>query len=133
MFLIRLNASVIIIIIEKQTEDKIDIEWIHLFRRYKTDSHEHEQKGMFVNNELTVVGAYSVDLPGGYKQTTMYVADKNGYRPQVQLRFSNLLKSAIGWMSVYRKPCGGNQKYIFYTYTYVLQSYVYIWNYLRMK
>lgn len=66
--------------------------------RYKTDSHEHEQKGVVRNGELSVVGAYSVKLPDGYTQTTMYVADKNGYRPQVQLRFAdiNLLKSAIG-------------------------------------
>lgn len=74
----------------------IDLNWI--FRRYKTDSHEHEQKGVVRNGELSVVGAYSVKSPDGYTQTTMYVADKDGFRPQVQLRFAdlNLLKSAIG-------------------------------------
>lgn len=67
-----------------------------LFYSYKTDKYEHAQKGVIVKGELSVVGAYTVQHPNGLVQTTMYVADKNGYRPQVQLRFSDLLKSAVG-------------------------------------
>lgn len=65
-------------------------------QRYKTDDYEHSQRGLVKNGELSVVGAYTINHPNGLTQTTMYVADKNGYRPQIQLRFSNLLKSAVG-------------------------------------
>lgn len=51
---------------------------------------------MVVNGELSVVGAYTIDHGDGVTQTTMYVADKRGYRPQVKLRFNSLLKSAVG-------------------------------------
>lgn len=51
---------------------------------------------MIVNGELSVVGAYSVNHPDGITQTTMYVADKRGYRPLVKLRYNQLLKSAVG-------------------------------------
>ncbi|XP_055318523.1 uncharacterized protein LOC129576823 isoform X2 [Sitodiplosis mosellana] len=63
---------------------------------YKTDNQEHYQKGMLVNGDLSVVGAYSVKHPDGITQTTMYVADKRGYRPLVKLRYNALLKSAVG-------------------------------------
>lgn len=50
-----------------------------------------------MDNELSIVGAYSVNHPEGYTQTTMYVADKDGFKPQISVRFdSNLLKSAVG-------------------------------------
>lgn len=42
-----------------------------------------------------MVGAYMINYPNGLRQTTMYVADKNGYHPQVQIRFSNALKSLV--------------------------------------
>lgn len=51
---------------------------------------------MVVNGENSVVGAYTVHHPDGIIQTTMYVADKKGYRPLVQLRYKALLKSAVG-------------------------------------
>lgn len=51
---------------------------------------------MVVNGELSVVGAYTVRHPEGITQTTMYVADKRGFRPTVQLRYKSLLKSAVG-------------------------------------
>lgn len=70
--------------------------WYFPFCRVKTEDFEHTQKGMVVKGELSVVGAYTIHHPNGVTQTTMYVADKRGYRPQVQLRFSNLLKSAVG-------------------------------------
>lgn len=65
--------------------------------RYKTDSQEHAQRGILKNNELSIVGAYTVYHPEGYVQMTMYVADKDGFKPQITTRFdSNLLKSAVG-------------------------------------
>lgn len=64
--------------------------------RVKTEDFQHTQKGMVVNGELSVVGAYTIDHGDGVTQTTMYVADKRGYRPQVKLRFNSLLKSAVG-------------------------------------
>lgn len=65
--------------------------------RFKTDDQERSEKGLInKNGETSVVGAYSINYPNGLRQTTMYVADKNGYHPQVQLRFSNVLKSLVG-------------------------------------
>lgn len=67
------------------------------FRSYETDSHDHHQRGMIVDNELSIVGGYSVRNTGGYTTTTMYIADKNGFRPMISVRFDpNLLKSAVG-------------------------------------
>lgn len=49
---------------------------------------------MIKNGELSVIGAYKILHPDGYTQTTMYIADKKGYRPMVSRFFpsSNLLE-----------------------------------------
>ncbi|XP_031622591.1 uncharacterized protein LOC116340299 [Contarinia nasturtii] len=63
---------------------------------YKTDSHEHYAKGMVINGEHSVVGAYSVMHPDGTMQTTMYTADKNGYTVRLKLKKELLHKSLVG-------------------------------------
>ncbi|XP_055905013.1 larval cuticle protein LCP-17 [Eupeodes corollae] len=58
---------------------------------YKTsDGSYREEVGMLMNpgtdqEELVVMGAYSY-TDGDIETTTMYTADKNGYRPRVQLK-----------------------------------------------
>ncbi|XP_055851840.1 larval cuticle protein LCP-17-like [Episyrphus balteatus] len=58
---------------------------------YKTsDGSYREEVGMLMNpgteqEELVVMGAYSY-TDGDIETTTMYTADKNGYRPRVSLK-----------------------------------------------
>lgn len=70
---------------------------LFFLHRYKTDTHEHEEKAFLVNGEKMVIGAYSVKDSNGYYTMTMYTADKDGYRPQVRFGIDeSLLKSAVG-------------------------------------
>lgn len=47
------------------------------FSRYKTDNQEHFQKGMVVDGELMVVGAYSVKHPDGITQVSFLILPIN--------------------------------------------------------